>query len=337
MLFKRLFSTQAPSQPAVPEALPCGEGPPVLGLIAGEGLLPVYVAKTAKQLGYRVEAFPIYRSNRHALAPHCEGVTPISPGLIDRNIALWRSRGATHLVFAGKVNKWLLFTNLQLDARGLDWLRRATLKNDDNIMRFIITEFEAEGFTILPQTQFLESLFEPDGVLTQSHPTQLNWDDIALGYQLAKEMGRLDIGQTVVIKDTMVLAVEAIEGTDECLKRAGKLARGKGGVVVKVAKPEQDQRFDVPTVGVRTLKTMRAHGLQVLATEANSTLFLDRDAMIAYANTHGLCLVSYVPHQWPWGPSLIERIHQQAHPNTSHPSDNQPIGPTLLALDADHV
>lgn len=269
--------------------------PGKLGLIAGEGHLPVFVAQTAHELGFQVHAFTMARNNRRALAAYCHRVTPIRPGLVRRNMDLWQAAGIQQLVFAGKVNKWILFTNPQLDSVGLDWIRQATAKNDDSVMRFIIAGLEQEGFQVLPQTRFLQPLFEPEGVLSVRHPTRRDWEDIACGYRLAKEMGRLDVGQTVVVNDTMVLAVEAIEGTDECLKRAGKLARRKGGVVVKVEKPEQDQRFDVPTVGLRTLRTMKVAGLRVLAAEAGSTLFLDREAMVKYANHNDLCLVSYAP------------------------------------------
>jgi DUF1009 family protein len=137
----------------------------------------------------------------------------------------------------------------------------------------------------------LQDLLLPEGLLSQLAPDSRQWEDVRYGFQMAREMGRLDIGQTIAVKDGMVLAVEAIEGTDECLKRAGRLACRKGGVVVKVAKPEQDLRFDVPTVGLRTLRTMRSAGLKVLAFEADRTLVVDAEAMRQFADRYKMVLL----------------------------------------------
>lgn len=264
-----------------------------IGLIAGDGLLPVHVVKTALAQGRGVSVFSIGSDNRRELSRLCKGqVHSITPGLLAKNLELLRREQVQDIVFAGKVNKWLLLRDPRLDVRALGLIRAATRMNDDKVMQVIIDELEGEGFHILPQTAFMQDLFVSEGVLSNHHPDGRQWEDISYGYQLAREMGRLDVGQTVVVTQGMILAVEAIEGTDECLKRAGKWARKKGGVVIKVAKPDQDQRFDVPTVGLKTLKTMHSMGLKVLATEANQTLFLDLPAMIEYANKHQLVIVS---------------------------------------------
>jgi DUF1009 family protein len=286
---------------------------PKLGLIAGEGHLPVEVAYGATQQGFDVVAFTLHHNNVGALKQHCQATYPIRPGLMQQNLALWAKHGCQTLVFAGKVNKWILFTNLQMDATCLTWMKEAALKTDDGLMHTLIARFEEHGHTILPQTQFLTHLFEPKGVLTFRHPTQREWDDMAFGYHLAKTMGALDVGQTVVVADTMPIAIEAIEGTDACLKRAGQLTRKRGGVVVKVAKPNQDNRFDVPTVGVRTLATLKASGLTVLAVEAEQTLLLDKPAMLHYANRHGLCVVSY-------------QAGAMGLPPVSRPNERTPLG-----------
>ncbi len=271
-----------------------------LGLIAGEGKLPVYVADKAKAQGLEVVSFSVGRGNHDALKRFGK-VHPIKPGMLQQNLELIRSEGIWHIVFAGKVNKWILLRNPQLDRYAIETISKMPRMNDDAIMLWIVGELEKHGLQVVSQTAFLEELFLSEGLLTKLQPSELELLDVEYGFYLAKEMGRIDIGQTVVVKDRMAIAIEAIEGTDECLKRAGKWARKKGGVVVKVAKPNQDQRFDVPTVGLRTLKTMRRAGLRILATEADSTLFLEPEEMIQYADRHKMVITSVQYAQVPAG------------------------------------
>ncbi|MBK8191145.1 MAG: UDP-2,3-diacylglucosamine diphosphatase LpxI [Vampirovibrionales bacterium] len=264
-----------------------------LGLLAGSGELPARVAQNAMAYGWDVAAFTMDRDNAAALrALGVSSLDAISPGLLGQNLALFKQRGVSHIVFAGKVSKWLLFRNPRLDAVALNALRRLALRNDDRMMLGLIDIIEAEGLQVLPQTAFLKDLILPACRLSQRSLFDEEVRDAAYGFHLAKEMGRLDIGQTVVVSQGMTLAVEAIEGTDECLRRAGKWGGRKGGVAVKVAKPSQDQRFDVPTVGVRTLKMMRDAGLRALVTEADATLYLDPQEMAAFADRAGMTVIS---------------------------------------------
>lgn len=264
-----------------------------LALVAGSGTLPVRVAKNARDYGWEVVAFSMADDNRGALrALNLAAVERITPGLLAQNLALARHHGISHVVFAGKVSKWLLFRNPRLDALALGALKRLTLRNDDRMMLGLIDLLEAEGLQTLPQTAFLHDLILPACRLSQRPLFEAEVRDAAYGFHLAKDMGRLDIGQTVVVSQGMTLAVEAIEGTDECLRRAGKWGGRKGGVVVKVAKPLQDQRFDVPAVGLRTLAVMRAAGLRALVTEADTTLYLEPEAMAAYADRAGMTIMS---------------------------------------------
>lgn len=271
-----------------------------IGLIAGEGLLPVQVAENATRQGIEVVPFVVggslVNSNHSTLKTICKQ-TPqkIVPGLVNQALDMLKAAKIQHLVFAGKVNKWILLRDPRIDTRALEAMKAASRLGDDDVMRRISDELALEGITVLNQTRFLDNLFLPEGTITQNHPDDRQWKDIAYGFEMAKEMGRLDIGQTVVVNHGMMIAVEAIEGTDECLKRGGKLAGKKGGVVVKVAKPDQDQRFDVPTVGLRTLKTMKQSGLTVLATEAGQTLFLEPEEMATYANHHGMVITCVQP------------------------------------------
>jgi DUF1009 family protein len=280
-----------------------------LALIAGEGRLPKHVLSNALKAGWRVSVAQIGQVGHgwlfkqsalvtlpKALKAQCVNVETFAPGLVEQNFRTLNQWGVTHLVFAGKVNKWMLMLDLRLDPLALSWLNSVRAKNDDALMLSLIEAAEAQGFKILPQTAFLQSLLLPEGQLSERPLTEQEQLDAQIGFKLAKTMGQLDVGQTVVVHNGMVLAVEAIEGTDECLKRAGKLARGKGGVVVKVAKPGQDQRFDVPAVGLRTLKTMQKAGLKALVTEAEQTLYLDEpEAMQAFSDKAGLGLSSKAP------------------------------------------
>lgn len=271
-----------------------------IGLIAGEGKLPVHVARNASEQGIDVVSFTFGWDNRSDLKQLCQGrIHPIVPGLLNRTLTLLKQESIQHVVFAGKVNKWILFKNPSLDERAINLLKAHKRKNDDKFMEVIIEELAKEGITVLSQSEYLKNLFLPAGQITDTKAlTEEDQEDIRYGFEIAKGMGGLDIGQTIVIRNGMILAVEAIEGTDECIRRAGKWARKKGGVVVKVAKPAQDHRFDVPTVGLRTLRVMKQQGLHMLATEANRTLFLDPEEMAAYANKHGIIITSVEKEQW---------------------------------------
>ena len=155
----------------------------------------------------------------------------------------------------------------------------------------IVNEFEKNGVSVLDQTIFIKNLMIPAGVLGKHKPTKEQMEDVNYGFWLAKEMGKVDVGQSVVIKDKMAMAVEAIEGTDVCIKRGAKLAK-KGAVIVKVAKPKQDKRFDIPAIGLKTLKTMRKRRAAVIAVEANETIIVDQAEVIKYADDHDIVIMA---------------------------------------------
>jgi DUF1009 family protein len=263
-----------------------------IGLIAGEGLLPLHVAKNARIQGIEVVPFIVGRDNPK-LRELCRlKGHRIIPGLVRRTLDLMIQERISHLVFAGKVDKWLLLKDPRIDDIAVSAIRQFARLNDDAIMLWIVGELAQRGIHILPQADFLRELFLSEKLVTKRAPDSEALRDARYGFEMAKEMGRLDIGQSIVVHSGMILAVEAIEGTDECLKRAGKVSGRKGGVVVKVAKPNQDQRFDIPTVGLRTLKTMRRAGLHMLVTEANQTLYLEPEEMANFANRHKMIIVS---------------------------------------------
>jgi UDP-2,3-diacylglucosamine hydrolase len=281
----------------------------ILAIMAGEGELPLLVAKEAVAQGFQVLILSLTLKNQWLFQQAGFEVHRFYPGLWTATKALLRSKNVSHVTFAGKFNKWLLFTNLRFDGEALQILSSIPQKNDDGLTLGILASIEAEGFAVLPQTRFMKALLKPEtGLLTNpANPlSEAQWRDMAYGFSLAKTMGQLDVGQTVVVHDTMILAVEAIEGTDACLTRAGKLSKKRGGTVVKTAKPKQDDRFDVPTVGLRTLRTMKKVGLTVLATEVNATIYLDFPAMNCFAEAHQIAIVGVSEaFLTPW----LEQLH----------------------------
>ncbi len=200
---------------------------------------------------------------------------------------------------AGKVTKNVIYTPwriLQLcpDVRTLQWWYRRTRADnrDDSLLLSIISEFERDGMTFASALDFCPELLVNEGILTRRPPTVSEQKDIEFGWTLAKEMGRLDVGQSVAVKELATLAVEAIEGTDRCIERAGQFCRSGGWSLVKVAKPQQDMRFDVPTIGVTTIENLHKAGAKVLAIEAGKTILLDEPHVIALADRYGLSIVA---------------------------------------------
>lgn len=263
-----------------------------IALIAGAGELPIQVARHAVQNGITVVPFMIGSDNRRLKQVCQQKGYEIVPGLLGRTLELLQQEGITHLVFAGKVNKWILLRDPRMDAMAVNALKQLVRLNDDSVMLWLIEQLSQVGIEVLPQSIFLKDLFLEDRLLTAHQPTPEQMRDAVYGFDMAKEMGRLDIGQSIVAHAGMIIAVEAIEGTDECIKRAGKLTGKKGGVLVKVAKPNQDQRFDIPTVGVNTLKEMQKAGLTSLVTEAKQTLYVEPREMTAFANRHNMLILS---------------------------------------------
>jgi len=261
------------------------------GLIAGDGLLPVKIAQYAKENGFDVVAISLSGDNCNELKKYCSAVYSYGPGEAQKIEDALKKENIKQITFLGKVNKSILLKRPKFDARAIDFVKKAIRLNDDKVMLMIIEEMEKIGITILDQTLFIKDLMIPSGILGKIQPTQEQIDDVQYGYWLAKESGKLDIGQSVVIKDKMIMAVEAIEGTDLCIKRGGKLAK-KNARVIKVAKPSQDKRFDIPAIGLRTLKTMKRAKYDLIAVEAGETIIVDKDAVIKYADKHKIVVMA---------------------------------------------
>ena len=260
-------------------------------LIAGDGQLPVKMAENAAKNGLEVVCISFSGDNYKDLKKVCSKVYSAAPGEVLRIRKILQDEEIKQLTFLGKVHKGLILRRPKFDSRAIEVLKSAKKLNDDQVMLLIVKELESIGVTVLDQTLFIKNLMIPAGVLGDLKPTDEQINDVQYGYTMAKEMGKLDIGQSVVIKDKMIMAVEAIEGTDKCIERGGKIAK-KGGVVVKVAKPQQDKRFDIPAIGLNTLRTMKKYKLSVIAVEANETIIVEQDEVIKFANKNNIVVMA---------------------------------------------
>ncbi len=273
-----------------------------IGLLAGWGRYPVVIAEALRRQGCEVYCLGTIGHADPALAQVCHDFRWLGLAKFGAAIRYFHRHGVTEVTMAGKIFKVRLFQRWSWvrhlpDLRTIRmflphfWTRKKDCR-DDSLLMAIVNEFAAEGIHFAPATDYAPELLVPEGQLTRRGPTAWQQKDIEFGWRIAKEMGRLDIGQSVAVKDQAVLAVEAVEGTDECIRRAGSLCRAGGFTVVKVAKPRQDMRFDVPTIGLLTLETLHAAGGKVLAVEAGRTIFLDQPAVIDYADRKGLVIVA---------------------------------------------
>jgi DUF1009 family protein len=253
-----------------------------IGLIAGNGVFPVLFARTARQEGVAVVAVAHEGETPAELAGCVDHLTWIKVGQLDTIIRTFQAHGVRRAVMAGGIRKAALMEHFAPDERAQRFLARLTQWSDDTLLRGVAAELEGEGIAVVESTLFLRSLLTPEGPITTRQPTAAEWRDIEYGLAVAKGIGAWDVGQTVVVKSRMVLAVEAVEGTDAALRRGGALGRG-GSVAVKVSKPAQDLRFDVPAIGPQTPDVCRQAGIAVLALEAGRTLLLERAALLAAA------------------------------------------------------
>ena len=266
-----------------------------IGLIAGNGSFPFLVLRAARQLGHEVtvvaiegEAFPDLEN----LAAETGGTsfTWIRLGELGRCLEVFSGAGVTEAVMAGQVKHVKLFGGVMPDPTLLSVLARLKARNTDALIAAIADELAGHGITLLDSTTLLADLLAGPGVLSRAKPSEAILADFEFGYRVADAVAGLDVGQTIVVKDRAVVAVEAMEGTDRAIARAGELA-GAGTRVVKVAKPRQDMRFDVPVVGVGTIDAMRAAGADGLSIDAGRTLVLDGDAFFRAADEAGVVVV----------------------------------------------
>jgi DUF1009 family protein len=262
-----------------------------IGLIAGNGDFPIAFARAAKQKGLQVIAVAHEGETLPELAQWVDGLFWIKVGQLGKLISIFKEQGVADVLMAGGIKKTRLFNGGMPDLRGMALLAKMVYKKDDSILRAVAQELESEGITVRESTLYLDNLLAPAGILTKRKPSKDEQRDIEFGWMMAKEIGRLDIGQTVVVKDQAVLAVEAIEGTDEAIRRGGLLC-GQGAVVVKTCKPTQDLRFDLPAIGAQTIRTMEQVKATCLAVEAGKTIIIDRETVTRNADAAGITIMA---------------------------------------------
>jgi DUF1009 family protein len=267
-----------------------------LGLIAGNGRFPFLVLEAARAAGHQVtvvalkeETFPdiVEVAGRHPPAD----LHWISLGQLGKCISVLKDAGVSQAVMAGQVKHTKLFADIVPDFTLMGVLMRLKARNTDALIAGVADVLRDNGITLVDSTVFLRPLLAVEGVLTRDGPDEDERRDLEFGYGVADAIAGMDIGQTIAVKSAAVVAVEAMEGTDAVIARAGQLA-GPGVRIVKVAKPQQDMRFDVPVVGVSTIRAMKAAGASVLSIDAGRTLMLDGDAIVKEADAAGIRIVA---------------------------------------------
>lgn len=255
------------------------------------------IARQAREAGWPLPTIALSAQVAASLSPYCETLVQYGPGQMTKIMRALQHHGVRQVVIVGKVKKQFLFEKPRLDLRALRLLRKLRDYRDEALFQTLGDEFAREGIEVVAQTRLLGHLLTPEGVLGARRPSAREWDDIRYGFAQAKQVVALDIGQTIVVRHRAVLSVEAAEGTDEAIQRGCRLAQ-RGAVVVKVSRPQQDDRFDIPTVGPDTLREVIEGRGRVLAVEAGRTLMLHRDELIASANAHRVALVGVTPAMW---------------------------------------
>jgi len=269
------------------------------GLIAGNGKFPFLVLEGARSRGIEMAVFAI----REEAFPELEKAAPrihwVGLGELGRTIELLKQERITHAVMAGQVKHNKIFSSIKPDWKMAKLLMSLASKNTDSLIGAVARLLEEEGIQLVDSTAFLEPLLPKPGVLTRRAPDEQETTDIAYGHQIARAIAGMDLGQTVVVSERACVAIEAMEGTDETIERAGRIAGGRRLVVVKVSKPKQDMRFDVPVVGLPTIEVMKRAGATALALDARRTLVFDRDALVAAADAAGIAVQAFEPEGTP--------------------------------------
>jgi DUF1009 family protein len=264
------------------------------GLIAGNGRFPFLVVEGARRAGVEVAVAAIREETDPEIEKVADRVTWVGIGQLGRMIRFFKREGVEKAIMAGQVKHVQIFSGALPDVRMLKMLISLPRRNTDALIGGVAAELEREGIELIDSTYFLKDQLPPAGVLTRRSPSAAERGDIEYGLEVAREIARLDLGQTIVVRARACVAVEAMEGTDETVRRAGRLARGRL-TVVKVAKPNQDMRFDVPVVGVPTVETMAEAGATCLCLTAGKTLIFDREEMLSLADRRRISVVAAPP------------------------------------------
>jgi DUF1009 family protein len=260
------------------------------GLIAGNGKFPFLVADGARRAGASLAIVAIREETDPAIDHVADNVTWVGIGQLGKMISYLKMHGVTQAMMAGQVKHVQIFSGAMPDLRMVKMLWNLPRRNTDSLIGGVAGEMAKEGIELIDSTFFIKDHLAVKGVLTKRKPNDIETGNIEYGLHIADEIARLDLGQTIVVRAKACVAIEAMEGTDETIRRAGTLANGKL-TVVKVAKPDQDMRFDVPVVGIPTIETMIEAGATCLSVTAGKTLIFDREEMLDLANRHKICVI----------------------------------------------
>ena len=262
------------------------------GLIAGNGRFPFLVLEAARTQGIEMVVAAIKEETFPEIEQHAKSVHWMSLGQLGKLIKTFKSEGVNHAIMAGQVKHKQIFSSIIPDLKMIQLLASLATKNTDSLIGAVAKMLESEGIHLMDSTLFLRPLLPDPGVLTRRAPSEEEKRDLDYGYKIARELGRLDLGQSVALADGACIALEAMEGTDAVIERAAALANGRMLRVVKLAKPNQDLRFDVPVIGLSTVKLMVRLKVSALAIEARKTLMIDREDLVREADAAGIAIVA---------------------------------------------
>jgi UDP-2,3-diacylglucosamine hydrolase len=263
------------------------------GLIAGNGRFPSMVLEGARARGVEIAVAAIKEETSPDVEKLASRVEWIGVGQLGKMLNFFKRENVTHAIMAGQVKHHQIFRlNALPDLRMVKMLARLATKNTDSLLGAVADELAGEGITLVDSTTFLDKYLAVEGVMGKRAPNKEEYTDIEFGLGIAREVARLDIGQTIAVKDQAVVAVEAMEGTDAVILRAGEITRNRSFVVVKVAKPNQDMRFDVPVIGIPTLETMKQAGATAIHITAKKTLLFDKEELLALADKYRIAIFS---------------------------------------------
>jgi len=262
-----------------------------IGLIAGSGQFPLIFAKTAHAKGMQVYAVAFVNEADPQLEQYVTAIEWLHLGQLRRLLKFFKRHGVTQTVMMGAIRKTRIFTDVKPDTKAIAMFAGMRGTHDDKLLRAFARTLEKEGIIVQASTFLLPDLLAPEGCWTRRKPTRSQQTDIEVGWPLAKAIGSLDIGQCIVMEGGSVLAVEAIDGTDATILRGGQLGGGEA-VVIKVCKPDQDERFDIPAIGAQTIETMHTAGARVLVIEAGKAVVFNRDEMVVLADKYEIIIVA---------------------------------------------
>ncbi|KAB1443685.1 LpxI family protein [Pseudodesulfovibrio senegalensis] len=266
----------------------------VIGLVAGGRQFPLLVAKGVKEHGHKLVVAGFTGHSNMEVAAYADVWKELKLGKLNKLIKYFKENGVSKVVMAGTIDKPKIMDVRHLDMRAIKLVFKRKDKGDAAILGALAAEFEAEGMPVAQAHELVPELLSPAGIMTRREPSEREWEDLRFAWKLGKELGRMDIGQCVVVREGIVAAVEALEGTDETIRRGCRYG-GKECVVVKVFKPGQDVRVDLPSLGLDTLKIMIEGGASCLGYEAGKSLFFDRDDATRLADEAGMAIVGLRP------------------------------------------